>query len=240
MFITSKTPNTYFVQAWCGGTVKLKQNQGPSTHCNGKADSEARNTVKCAVSILFFFLTAVFSFFWLFRFLIFLTSTTDISFFLAFLSNSVFFWIMVQTLWGQFSRSWPLNFQNRMDQTRKPQSTSHLVRASTVYGAPVTFYMYVCVYTGPWWRWYVCVCVYWAMMKMICVCVCVTETGPELTSVPVFLYFIWDVTTAWPDKWCPVHARDPNLWTPGCQSRVCELNHYATRPAPKWISHYRS
>ena len=26
--------------------------------------------------------------------------------------------------------------------------------------------------------------------------------GPELTSVPIFLYFMWDTTPAWPDEQC--------------------------------------
>ena len=29
----------------------------------------------------------------------------------------------------------------------------------------------------------------------VCVCVCVRKMGPELTSVPIFLYFMWDATT---------------------------------------------
>ena len=32
--------------------------------------------------------------------------------------------------------------------------------------------------------------------------VCVRKIGPELTSVPVFLYFMWDVTTVWLDEQC--------------------------------------
>ena len=39
---------------------------------------------------------------------------------------------------------------------------------------------------------------------------------------------MWDATTAWLDKWCEVHAQDPNLQILGHQSRVCKLNHYAT------------
>ena len=31
---------------------------------------------------------------------------------------------------------------------------------------------------------------------------CVQKIGPELTSVPIFVYFMWDATTAWLDKWC--------------------------------------
>ena len=33
-------------------------------------------------------------------------------------------------------------------------------------------------------------------------CVCVRKIGSELTSVPIFLYFMWDVTTAWLDERC--------------------------------------
>ena len=28
------------------------------------------------------------------------------------------------------------------------------------------------------------------------------KIGPGLTSVPIFLYFIWDIATAWLDKRC--------------------------------------
>ena len=39
----------------------------------------------------------------------------------------------------------------------------------------------------------------------------VRKIGPELTSVPIFLYFMWDVASAWLDGWCWVRAWDPNL-----------------------------
>src|SRR3712207_299831 len=62
------------------------------------------------------------------------------------------------------------------------------------------------------------------------------KTGPELTSVPIFLYFICGTpTTAWLDKRCHVHTRDPNQRTPGCQSGTCELNRCATRLASKVV-----
>ena len=32
--------------------------------------------------------------------------------------------------------------------------------------------------------------------------VCVRKMGHELTSVPTFLYFMWDVATAWLDERC--------------------------------------
>ena len=41
-----------------------------------------------------------------------------------------------------------------------------------------------------------------------------------LTSVPVFLYFMWDAATAWRDGWCWVRIQDPNLQTLGCWSRA--------------------
>lgn len=44
---------------------------------------------------------------------------------------------------------------------------------------------------------------------------CLRKILPELTSVPIFLYFMWDVATAWLDKWCQVHTRDPDWQTPG-------------------------
>uniref|UniRef100_A0A9L0SX71 Acylphosphatase n=2 Tax=Equus TaxID=9789 RepID=A0A9L0SX71_HORSE len=42
------------------------------------------------------------------------------------------------------------------------------------------------------------------------------KTGPELTSVPIFIYLICGTpATAWLGKWCHVHTRDPNRRTPG-------------------------
>ena len=59
----------------------------------------------------------------------------------------------------------------------------------------------------------------------------------ELTSVPIFLHFMCDATTAWLDKWYSVRAQDLNLQTPVHHwSRACELNHYAKEPAPAWVS----
>uniref|UniRef100_A0A9L0RUI1 Transmembrane protein 79 n=1 Tax=Equus caballus TaxID=9796 RepID=A0A9L0RUI1_HORSE len=59
------------------------------------------------------------------------------------------------------------------------------------------------------------------------------KTGPELTSMPIFLCFIHETsTTAWLAKRCHVRTRDTNLRTPGHQSRTCTLNRCATRPAP--------
>ena len=62
---------------------------------------------------------------------------------------------------------------------------------------------------------------------------CVRKIGPELTSVPNFLYFMWDATTAWLEEQCQACAWDPNLRTQGCGSRAPKLNHEATRPAPR-------
>ena len=42
----------------------------------------------------------------------------------------------------------------------------------------------------------------------------------ELTSMPLFLYFMWDAATVWLDEQCKVHVWDPNLWTPGHWSGV--------------------
>ena len=57
------------------------------------------------------------------------------------------------------------------------------------------------------------------------------KTGPELTSMPIFLYFICGTpTTAWLDKWCHVHTQEPHRQTPGRWSRTCTLN----RCAPGW------
>ena len=55
----------------------------------------------------------------------------------------------------------------------------------------------------------------------------------ELTSVPIFLYFMWDITTVWLDEWCLVHAWDLNLKIPGCQVEHGSLT--TTPPAPGYI-----
>ena len=61
----------------------------------------------------------------------------------------------------------------------------------------------------------------------------VRQIGPEIISVPIFLYFVCGMP--------PQHglmssvqvcAQDPKPQTTGCQSSACKLNHYATRPAP--------
>uniref|UniRef100_A0A9L0RZF1 Perilipin n=1 Tax=Equus caballus TaxID=9796 RepID=A0A9L0RZF1_HORSE len=58
-------------------------------------------------------------------------------------------------------------------------------------------------------------------------------TGPELTSIPIFLYFICGTPTpAWRAKQCRVRTRDLNPRTLGRQSGTCELNCCVTRPAP--------
>ena len=62
-------------------------------------------------------------------------------------------------------------------------------------------------------------------------CFLVRKIGPELTSVPVFLQFIWDSATVWLDEQCQVCAWDLNLRIPGGQSRAHKLNHQATGPA---------
>ena len=59
------------------------------------------------------------------------------------------------------------------------------------------------------------------------------KTGPELTSMPIFFYFICGTpTTAWHAKRCHVCTQDPNRRTLGCQSRACAFNRCATRLAP--------
>ena len=59
------------------------------------------------------------------------------------------------------------------------------------------------------------------------------KTDPELTSVPIFLYFVCGM----PPHHGLTHRMEVCAWdlnpqTLGHQSRACELNHYATRPAP--------
>ena len=65
------------------------------------------------------------------------------------------------------------------------------------------------------------------------------KTGPELTSMPIFLYFICGTpTTAWLAKRRHVCAWDSNWRTLGCQSRMCTLNCCITGPAQKIFSYY--
>ena len=56
--------------------------------------------------------------------------------------------------------------------------------------------------------------------------------GPELTSVPVFLYFICGTpVTAWLDKRCVYLCLGSEPANLRCRSRTCELNHYTMGPA---------
>ena len=55
------------------------------------------------------------------------------------------------------------------------------------------------------------------------------KTGPGLTSVPIFLYFICGTPAT---AWLAERTQDPNQRTPGRQSEMCELNCGATGPAP--------
>ena len=59
------------------------------------------------------------------------------------------------------------------------------------------------------------------------------KTGPELTSMPIFLYFVCGTpTTGWCVKRCHVRTRDLNQWTPGSRSRTCALKRCATGLVP--------
>ena len=58
------------------------------------------------------------------------------------------------------------------------------------------------------------------------------KTGLELTSMPIFLYFIYGTpATEWCAKQCHVCTRDLNLRTPGCWSGTCALDCCTTGPA---------
>ena len=60
------------------------------------------------------------------------------------------------------------------------------------------------------------------------------KISPELTSMPIFLYFICGTpTTAWLAKQCHVRTQDSNQWTQGCQSGTCALNCCTTGLAPQ-------
>ena len=57
--------------------------------------------------------------------------------------------------------------------------------------------------------------------------------SPELTSVPMVLYFICDTpATAWLDKRCIGLLLDPNWQSLGHRSGTCKLNLCNTGPAP--------
>ena len=60
----------------------------------------------------------------------------------------------------------------------------------------------------------------------------VRKVVAELTSMPIFLCFMWDAATAWLDEQCSVCTQGLNLQTLGRWSRARQLNHYATGPAP--------
>ena len=58
------------------------------------------------------------------------------------------------------------------------------------------------------------------------------KTGPELTSLPIFLYFVCGMpATAWLNKQCHVCTQDPNQGTLGRGIRRRPLNRCATRLA---------
>ena len=70
---------------------------------------------------------------------------------------------------------------------------------------------------------------------------CLRKIVPELTSMPIFLYFVCGMLPQHDLMSCvQIHARDPNSRNLGCQSRECELNHQATRSAPNchFIPHF--
>ena len=75
----------------------------------------------------------------------------------------------------------------------------------------------------------------WTIYFLFFIFYLVRKIGRELTSVPVFFYFVCGTP--------PQHglmsgvyvcAWDPNLWFLGCESGARELNHYATGLAQKW------
>ena len=47
------------------------------------------------------------------------------------------------------------------------------------------------------------------------------------------LLYIWDAATAWFDKQCHVRTWDLNQRSPGHWSKMCKLNHCATRASPE-------
>ena len=63
------------------------------------------------------------------------------------------------------------------------------------------------------------------------------KPGPELTSMPIFLYCIRGTpTTAWRAKRCHVHTRDSNCWTPGLGEAECVNLTAMSLGWPPWSS----
>ena len=61
----------------------------------------------------------------------------------------------------------------------------------------------------------------------------VKKIVPELTSMPIFLYFVCGMPPQHDLMSCVyVTTQDLNLQTLGCQSRAHKLNHYATWAGP--------
>ena len=78
----------------------------------------------------------------------------------------------------------------------------------------------------------------WLRANMCCQSssICLRKSGPDLTSVPIFLDFLYVGrchSTAWQVVW--VHAQDPNPWSWAPKVEHTELQHYTTRPAPQQI-----
>ena len=66
--------------------------------------------------------------------------------------------------------------------------------------------------------------------------VLVRKVAPELTSVPVLLYYcLWDASTAWLDEWAPGPHPGSKPENPRPPKRAHELNHRATGPAPRLL-----
>ena len=51
------------------------------------------------------------------------------------------------------------------------------------------------------------------------------KAGPVLSSVPIFLNFIWDAAPAWHDKWCLGAHPGSEPWPPGA-----EHEHFTVTP----------
>ena len=68
----------------------------------------------------------------------------------------------------------------------------------------------------------------------------VRNIGPELTSVPIFLYFVWGMLPQhglMSGVW--VRAQDLKLWAPGSWNGVQELDYYTTKLAQDTILNSR-
>lgn len=77
-----------------------------------------------------------------------------------------------------------------------------------------------------------CIQIFGPLIYLFIYLFCARKIGPELTAVPIFLYFVWHAATAWLVECSQVPAWDLNPGTLDYQSRACKLIHYSTWLTP--------